>query len=131
LALADAIQSRESFAILASSSLLSIWIYRISYILDLCLIKTSILLFYNYIASSRKSFHRVVGVLLAINLAGSASMIIAAVFTCYPIGDAWAFSVFEKGFQGIHATQCYNPGPFWMANNTPTTRWKLLRDDAM
>jgi hypothetical protein len=43
-------------------------------------------------------------------------MIVAAVFTCYPVADAWSFSVFEKGFHGIYATQCYNPGPFWLAN---------------
>jgi hypothetical protein len=99
-----------------TGSLLSIWIYRLSYILDLCLIKTSILLFYKCIASSRASFHRVVSVLLAINLIGSASMIVAAIFTCYPVADAWSFSVFEQGFKGIHASQCYNPGPFWLAN---------------
>jgi hypothetical protein len=80
------------------------------------LIKTSILLFYNYIAASRQSFHRLVQALLAINLLGSASMIIASVFTCYPISDAWSFRVFEEGFQGKFATQCYNPGPFWLFN---------------
>lgn len=110
------IQNRETYKPVATGSLLSTWIYRLSYILDLCLIKTSILLFYNYIASSRKSFHRLVRVLLAINLIGSASMITASIFTCYPISDAWSFRVFELGFYGIHASQCYNPGPFWLAN---------------
>jgi hypothetical protein len=43
-------------------------------------------------------------------------MIVAAVFSCYPVADAWSFTVFAKGFQGIRATQCYNPGPFWLAN---------------
>jgi hypothetical protein len=45
-------------------------------------------------------------------------MIFAGVFTCYPISDAWSFDVFEGGFYGIHATQCYNPGPFWLFNAT-------------
>ncbi|KAH7088332.1 hypothetical protein FB567DRAFT_336119 [Paraphoma chrysanthemicola] len=110
------VNSRDTFAVVATGSLLTLWIYRLNYILSLCLIKTSILLFYNYIASSRKSFHCLVRFLLAIILLGSASMIIATVFTCYPIGDAWSFTVFEGGFYGIHATQCYNPGPFWLAN---------------
>lgn len=43
-------------------------------------------------------------------------MIFAAIFTCYPVSDAWSFDVFEGGFYGIHATQCYNPGPFWLFN---------------
>lgn len=42
--LAKLLQSRETFAVVASNSLLMFWIYRVSYILDLCLIKTSILL---------------------------------------------------------------------------------------
>lgn len=109
-------QSRESFAEVATGTLLSFWIYRISYILNLCLIKTSILLFYKFIASSRKSFHHLVRGLLAITLLGSASMIVAAVFQCYPVEDAWSFEVFERGFQGIRPNQCYNPGPFWIAN---------------
>ncbi|EAT84676.2 hypothetical protein SNOG_08400 [Parastagonospora nodorum SN15] len=109
---------RDSFARVATGNLLTTWIYRLSYILDLCLIKTSILLFYNHIASARKSFHLLVRTLLAINLLGGSSMIVAAVFTCYPISDSWSFEVFEKGLHGIHATQCYNPGPFWIANAT-------------
>lgn len=84
--------------------------------LVLCLIKTSILLFYNYIAASHKNFHRLVKVLIAINFIGSASMIGAAIFSCYPIGDAWSFRVFELGFYGVHATQCYDPRPFWIFN---------------
>ncbi|KAF2028034.1 hypothetical protein EK21DRAFT_114237 [Setomelanomma holmii] len=112
------VHDRGTFAIVATGSLLWMWIYRISYILDLCLIKTSILLFYKYIASSRKSFHYLVQALLAIILLGSASMIVASVFTCYPVSDAWSFTVFEGGFYGIHATQCYNPIPFWLANAT-------------
>lgn len=82
------------------------------------------MLFYNYIASSRKSFHYLVRSLLAIILVGSASMIVASVFSCYPISDAWSFEVFAGGFKGIRATQCYNPGPFWLAN----AAYNLLTD---
>ncbi|CAO2647807.1 Nn.00g087290.m01.CDS01 [Neocucurbitaria sp. VM-36] len=110
------VNSRETFAVVATGSLLMFWTYRLSYILDLCLIKTSILLFYCHIAASNKRFHYVVRALLTIILLGGASMIFAAIFTCYPISDAWSFEVFERGFYGIHATQCYNPGPFWLFN---------------
>lgn len=74
------------------------------------------ILVYNYIAASNKRFRYLVRGLLTIVLLGSASMIFAAVFTCYPIADAWSFEVFERGLYGIYATQCYNPGPFWLAN---------------
>lgn len=43
-------------------------------------------------------------------------MIVAAVFSCYPISDAWSFTIFANNFRGIHAKQCYLPGPFWLAN---------------
>lgn len=43
-------------------------------------------------------------------------MVFAAVFTCWPVSDAWSFEVFERGLYGTHATQCYNPGPFWLFN---------------
>jgi hypothetical protein len=73
-------------------------------------------LVYNHIAVSNKRFHYGVRALLAIILVGGASMIIAAVFSCWPISDAWSFEVFWGGLQGKHATQCYNPGPFWLFN---------------
>jgi hypothetical protein len=43
-------------------------------------------------------------------------MIIACIFSCYPIADAWKYSVFKDGLKGINATQCYNPGSFWLFN---------------
>jgi hypothetical protein len=43
-------------------------------------------------------------------------MLIAATFTCRPISDAFSFDVFWAGLQGTYATQCYNPGPFWLFN---------------
>ncbi|KAF2191170.1 hypothetical protein K469DRAFT_732655 [Zopfia rhizophila CBS 207.26] len=53
-------ESKERLASIVRGSLLTFWIYRIIYILDLCLIKISILLFYNYVASAHKSFHWIV-----------------------------------------------------------------------
>ena len=43
-------------------------------------------------------------------------MIVAAIFTCWPVSDAFAWDVFWDGIHGKFATQCYNPGPFWLFN---------------
>ena len=91
---AQLFQDQESFRDVVTGSLLSLWIYRISYILNLGLIKTSILLFFRHITSARKSFQNLVGGLFAIVLIGSASMIVASVFTCNPVEDAWSAEVF-------------------------------------
>ncbi|KAH8732315.1 hypothetical protein GQ44DRAFT_745557 [Phaeosphaeriaceae sp. PMI808] len=94
------VNSKKSLAKVVSRSLLSVWIYRLTSIITLCLIKTSILLFYRYIASTHKYFHYLVRALITGILVGSASMIIAAVFTCYPVQDSWSFETFEAGING-------------------------------
>ena len=43
-------------------------------------------------------------------------MIFAAVFTCFPVADAWSFEVFERGPSGSYAAECYKPRPFWLFN---------------
>ncbi|ENI04995.1 hypothetical protein COCC4DRAFT_40385 [Bipolaris maydis ATCC 48331] len=97
-------------------ALLSIWLYRLNYIIDLCLVKTSILLFYNEIAASNKRFHFGVRALLFINVAGGIAMAFASIFMCYPVADAWSFEVFMGGVKGKTARHCYSPGPFWLSN---------------
>ncbi|KAF2262787.1 hypothetical protein CC78DRAFT_301265 [Lojkania enalia] len=105
--------SREAFAEIIQGGLLSWWIYRIFYLVDHCLIKVSILLFYIYVASSRKSFHWIVKGIMAFIVLGSVGMVIAAIFSCVPPSDAWSFDVFWNGFYGIHPDQCYNPIYLW------------------
>jgi hypothetical protein len=96
--------------------LLSIWLYRINFILDLCLIKTSILLFYHHIAASNKRFRYVVRVLLAIIILGGIAQIIASIFMCYPITDAFSADTYFRAFVlHIFDAHCYNPNPFWVA----------------
>lgn len=127
-----------------TGSLLSIWLYRISHILDLCLIKTSILLctsymlylqtaacgrpsvirhaankvstVYHHIAASNRCFHYIIRTLLAIIILGGISMFFASIFMCYPVSNAWDFKVFMGGIHGTYAAHCYNPGPFWLFN---------------
>lgn len=93
--------------------LLTWWIYRLFYLVDLCLIKISILLFYNYVASAHKSFHRITKALMIVVLASTFGMLVAAIFSCNPPSDAWNFDVFWNGLIGIYATQCYNPTVLW------------------
>lgn len=92
------------------------WIYRLNYIFDHCLIKTSILLFYNYVASSHKAFHLIVRTLIVIIVATSFGMAMASIFICRPVSDSWSFSVFMDGFKGIYASQCYDPTILWLFN---------------
>jgi hypothetical protein len=106
-------QSKDAYVKIVVGHLLSWWIYRLFYLLDLCLIKISILLFYNYVTSVHKSFHRIVKVLMFIVIASSLGMIIAAIFSCNPPSDAWSFDVFWGAFLGIYAKQCYNPIILW------------------
>ncbi|KAF2473359.1 uncharacterized protein BDR25DRAFT_323909 [Lindgomyces ingoldianus] len=115
----DYSRAMESFEILSSivrGGLLTFWIYRINYIVDLCLVKVSILLFYNYVASSHKSFHRIVRGIITIVVIASFSMIIAGALTCIPPSDAWSTKVFFDGFRGIYTAQCYDPTILWFFN---------------
>lgn len=100
------------------------WIFRLNYMIDHGLIKTSILLFYNYVASSHKSFHRMVRIMLAIIIIASLSMIGVSIFLCHPVSDAWSVRVFLNAFKGIYATQCINPNPLWLFN----AAWNLATD---
>jgi hypothetical protein len=106
-------QSRETYVAVVVGHLLSWWTYRIFYLVDLCLIKISILLFYNYVTSVHKSFHRIVKSLMSIVVMSSLGMIFAAVFSCTPPSDAWSFDVFWDGYLGIHSAKCYNPIILW------------------
>lgn len=84
--------------------------------MDLCFIKLSILLFYNYVASSHKSFHRIVKALLIIVIVSTFGMLIAAILACNPPADAWSFDVFWGNFTGNYSTQCYNPTILWFCS---------------
>jgi hypothetical protein len=111
-------------------NLLFTWIYRLNYIISLCLIKTSILLFYNYVASSHKWFHRIVRGIIAVVIITSFSMMVAGIFSCNPPSDSWSFEVFWNGYLGIHSKHCYNPTTLWLFNAgfnlvTDTVIWIL------
>ncbi|KAF2016172.1 hypothetical protein BU24DRAFT_195363 [Aaosphaeria arxii CBS 175.79] len=109
----DAIGNMQRWKEIVVGSLLSFWIYRIFYIVDLFFIKMSILLFYNYVASAHKSFHYIVRTLMVVVCTSSFGMLLAAILSCNPPSDAWSFEVFIQPFYGTYATQCYNPTILW------------------
>lgn len=100
------------------------WIFRLNYMLDHMLIKTSILLFYCYIASSHRSFHWVVRIFLAIVIISNIIQMGFSIFLCHPVSDVWSAQVFLNAFKGIYATQCMNPNPLWLFNAC----WNLATD---
>ncbi|KAF2872098.1 hypothetical protein BDV95DRAFT_492494 [Massariosphaeria phaeospora] len=110
------VKNKESFKVVVTGSLLTFWIYRLNYIFNLCLVKTSILLFYNHVTSSHKSFHLITRGTLALVLLGSIGMFVAAIFACTPPSDAWNFDVFFASISGIHTADCYDPTMPWLIN---------------
>ncbi|KAF2006873.1 hypothetical protein P154DRAFT_177796 [Amniculicola lignicola CBS 123094] len=103
------------FAYIIEGALLSFWIYRLNYIINLCLVKTSILLFYDHFAATQRNFRYIVRGMMCLIVLSSLGMAIAGILSCVPPGDAWSFKVFWEGFMGIHADQCYDPTKLWLA----------------
>jgi hypothetical protein len=84
------------------------------YIASTSLIKISILLFYNYIASSHASFHLITKSLMGLILLAALGMLIAAICSCVPVSDAWSFDVFYSAFtREGYRSRCYNPVIMW------------------
>jgi len=106
-------QDMDIFVRNIRGGLLTFWVYRILYYLDLCFIKLSILLFYNYFASAHRTFHRLVRGLMVFVSVGTLAMIIASIMMCNPPSDAWSVEVFLHGGQGIHDFKCYDPTILW------------------
>ena len=92
------------------------WIFRLNYMVNHCLIKISILLFYSYIASTHRAFHLIVRFLLAIVVVASLAMMLVSILLCRPVSNAWDVGIFMLGFQGIYTHTCLNPTPLWLIN---------------
>ncbi|KAF2687331.1 hypothetical protein K458DRAFT_386159 [Lentithecium fluviatile CBS 122367] len=105
-----------SFSVVARGALLTMWIFRLNYMINHALIKISILLFYCYIASTHRAFHLIVRFMLGVVILASLTTMCVSIFLCRPVQDAWSVDVFLLGFQGIHADQCLNPIPLWLFN---------------
>lgn len=90
------------------------YIFRLNFIIDHLLIKTSILLFYNYVTHAHRSYYWIVRGMLALVIVSSSTMAFVSIFICNPPQIAWDGEVFMKEFQGIFPTQCLNPSTLWL-----------------
>ena len=95
---------------------MTMWIFRLNYMINHCLIKISILLFYSYIASTHRAFHLIVRFLLALVVLASLAMMLVSILLCRPVSDAWDVHIFMLGFQGIFTHTCINPTYLWIVN---------------
>jgi hypothetical protein len=93
-----------------------IWLFRLNYILNHLMIKLSILLFYKYIASSHKSFRRLVNIMIAISTILSLVMVCASIFICTPVEDAWSAQIYLYNLSGIKVAHCPSPRVLWLSN---------------
>ncbi|KAF1968855.1 hypothetical protein BU23DRAFT_257153 [Bimuria novae-zelandiae CBS 107.79] len=103
----------EPWKKVATGGLLMMWIFRLNYIIDHLLIKTSILLFYNYVAATHRSYYWIVRGMLGFVILSSLAMAFVSIFICNPPHIAWDGDVFLKEFSGIFPTQCMDPSPLW------------------
>ncbi|KAK7192765.1 hypothetical protein DPSP01_006817 [Paraphaeosphaeria sporulosa] len=104
----------DEFKRIASGGLLTMWIFRLNYIINHLLIKTSILLFYSYVVSASRAYYWTVRIMLGFNIMSCLAMALVSVFICNPPQLSWDGDVFYKEFFGIFPTQCINPSPLWL-----------------
>ncbi|EDU44225.1 conserved hypothetical protein [Pyrenophora tritici-repentis Pt-1C-BFP] len=97
-------------------TLISWWIYRLSYNLALGFVKLSILFFYRTIASNR-TFRRLVYATMAIVVMYTIGAVIAAILQCENPSDAWSpanyFATFDKFDPNRRQPKCYDPVKLW------------------
>lgn len=108
------IQIVEEYKRVATGSLLTMWIFRLNYIVNHLLIKTSILLFYNYVTSASRAYYWTVRIMLGFVIVSCLAMALVSIFMCNPPQIAWDGEVFYQGLLGHYTTQCINPSPLWL-----------------
>jgi hypothetical protein len=99
-------------------SLISWWVYRMSYIIALCFVKLSILFFYRAIASHR-TFRRLVYTTIGFVCIYTFAAVIASAFQCENPSDSWNttgyFSQFDRDPTTKRPTfKCYDPIRLWV-----------------
>ncbi|KAF1838283.1 hypothetical protein BDW02DRAFT_594743 [Decorospora gaudefroyi] len=99
-------------------TLISWWVYRVSYIVALCFVKLSILFFYRAIASHR-TFRRLVNATIVFVCIYSFGACMAAIFQCANPSEAWStanyFAQFDRNPDTKSQGQrCYDPIALWV-----------------
>ncbi|CAA9961687.1 hypothetical protein PTMSG1_05064 [Pyrenophora teres f. maculata] len=97
-------------------TLISWWIYRLSYNLALGFVKLSILFFYRTIAANR-TFRHLVYTTMALVIMYTTGAVIAAIFQCETPSDAWSpanyFATFDPFDPNRRQPKCYDPVKLW------------------
>jgi hypothetical protein len=111
-------EKRPEIAQTVRGTLISWWVYRVSYIIALCFVKLSILFFYRAIASHR-TFRRLVHATIVFVCLYSFSACIAAIFQCENPSDAWNTANYFAQFDRNPDTRrqklrCYDPVRLWV-----------------
>jgi hypothetical protein len=101
-----------------AGTLLTWWIYRITYIIGLCFAKLSILFFYRAIAS-RTTFRRVIWATIVFVSLSTIAITIGSIFQCQRPSDAFSVAQFASQFKNpgqpkIRRGKCFNPTLLWV-----------------
>ncbi|OCL12155.1 hypothetical protein AOQ84DRAFT_420836 [Glonium stellatum] len=95
-----------------AGTLLTWYLYRFMYVINLFLVKLSILLFYRSIVT-QVNFRRAIHATIAFVSLYSGAMVIATIFQCQRPSDAYSVKVFLGQFRGKFFGKCYNPNLAW------------------
>ncbi|KAF2445280.1 hypothetical protein P171DRAFT_292331 [Karstenula rhodostoma CBS 690.94] len=105
----------EEYKRVASGSLLTMWIFRLTYIINHLLIKTSILLFYNYVTSASRAYYWTVRIMLGFVILSGLVMALVSIFICNPPQLSWDGEMFyQEIVANYRPTQCINPSVLWL-----------------
>lgn len=99
-------------------TLITWWLYRITYIAALCFVKLSILFFYRAIAAQR-TFRRVVHATIGFVSLYTFAAVVAGIFQCQNPSDSWSTTNYFAQFDRNPSTQqkklaCFDPTKLWI-----------------
>ncbi|KAF2275614.1 uncharacterized protein EI97DRAFT_360239, partial [Westerdykella ornata] len=99
-------------------TLITWYIYRITYTIALLFVKLSILFFYRAIAS-QVTFRRLVNATITLLILYTFSVTIASIFQCENPSDAWSTAAYISQFDGVPGRaprpKCFEPTRLWAA----------------
>ncbi|KAF1941214.1 hypothetical protein EJ02DRAFT_466686 [Clathrospora elynae] len=102
-------------------TLITWWVYRMSYILALCFVKLSILFFYRAIASQR-TFRRLVYATMVFVCVYTFAACMASAFQCQNPADAWSTTDYFAQFDRVPSTKrrklkCLDPAKLFILSS--------------
>jgi hypothetical protein len=111
-------EKRPQIEVALRGNLIAWWVYRLSYILALGVVKLSILFFYRAIASHR-TFRRFVNAAIAFVSMYTLAAVLASAFQCQNPSDSWStagyLAQFDRNPNTKHPkVQCFDPMKLWV-----------------